>query len=291
MSVTDSFFRTLSLTDVILRVRDLDRVRAFYTERIGFQVTPGENGAVGLSPTGRPPVLLRLVHDPEAPPATPGSAGLFHIAFLYPDRPALGRALRGLLDDGMRVGGADHGVSEALYLTDPEGNGLELYADRSPADWPPSPGGGQVGMFTEPLDFPSLLHTARRSAGHALPAETRVGHLHLRVSDLDSAERFYAGHLGIPVRQRDYPGARFFGRDGYHHHLGANVWHSRRAVTPGAAGLARFTLRVADDEAYAVLARSLSGEGLVAAGNSTWLETRDGDGLVIRVTLRDEAGA
>lgn len=287
MSVSESFFRTLSLFDVVLRVRDLDRVRAFYNEQLGFQVVSTDAGEVALSPTGTPPTLVRLVHAPDAPQAAPGSAGLFHVAFLYPDRPALGGALRGLLDDGIRIGGADHGVSEALYLSDPEGNGIELYSDRPEADWPPSPGDGQVGMFTDPLDFPSLLHAARHAPVRALPARTRIGHIHLRVSDLDRAEAFYAGRLGIPVRQRDYPGARFFGRDGYHHHLGANVWHSRRPATPGALGLARFTVRIAADDDFAAIRRSLERDGLVRDGNSTWFETQDADGLTIRVTGRD----
>ncbi len=172
--------------------------------------------------------LLVLQAAPDAPPRPRGAAGLFHVAFLYPDRTALARALRRLLELDVPIGSADHGVSEAIYLSDPEGNGIELYADRPPEAWPPRGPDGQVTMYTEALDIPAVL-TLAHEPGPLLPPATRIGHVHLSVADLGHAERFYGDALGFAVTQRSYPGALFLGRDGYHHHVGANTWRSRQA--------------------------------------------------------------
>ncbi|HEX6212840.1 MAG TPA: VOC family protein [Methylomirabilota bacterium] len=283
MGTSDAFFQSLGLVDFQLRVRDLERVRRFYREVLGFREISAAPGRVAFSASGDPPALVTLEHAPDARQAPTGSAGLFHVAFLYPDRAALGRALERVSAVGLRLGGADHGVSEAVYLSDPEGNGIELYADRPAREWPPGGAEGDVAMVTDPLDFAGVLAAGRRTREAGMPPDVRVGHVHLRVSDLDRTDAFYTGLLGFAVRQRDYPGARFFGRDGYHHHLGANVWHSRRPAAAGALGLARFTLRFADAASFAPLARALRDAGLVVAGNATWVETRDPDGIPLVV--------
>lgn len=285
MGTSDAFFRNLTLTDLQLRVRDLDRTRAFYREVIGLHEVGASPSQVAFSATGELPALVVLEHAPGAPEAPPGSAGLFHMALLCPDRDALGAALVRVTEAGVRLGGADHGVSEAVYLSDPEGNGVELYADRPVADWPPGGPNGEVTMFTDPLDFQALLTAGRRTPGPFMPADTRLGHVHLRVSALEATERFYAGQLGFAVTQRDYPGARFFARDRYHHHLGANVWHSRRPALADALGLARFTMRFADVPAFETAARTLRSAGLVVSGNSTWVGTRDPDSIPLVLRL------
>jgi catechol 2,3-dioxygenase len=275
------FFAGVEFTDLTLRVADVAQVQAFYEDVLGFVHALRAPGVVALAPPGASRALLVLNSAPSAPPRPRGAAGLFHVALLYPDRPALARALRRVLDLGIPIGSADHGVSEAIYLSDPEGNGLELYADRARGDWPPSDD-GQVAMFTEALDLPSLL-TLTLAPGSLLPAETRIGHVHLSVADLDHAEQFYGGLLGFTVTQRNYPGALFLGRDGYHHHIGANVWRSRLPALPGALGLAELTIHIAHHaERDAVISR-LRDAGRVEDETGGRIAARDYDGITIAV--------
>lgn len=242
---SESFFRAVQLDNVTLRVADLDRTREFYEGTLGFEVRRAADGVLTLSTDGGVPVI-ELESSPLAPPRQPGSAGLFHIALLFPTRRSLGHMLSHLMGANIRLGSADHGVSEALYLADPEGNGLELYVDRPAAEWPPLDADGQVTMFTDALDLESLASAGAGAPDPLLPPGLRIGHMHLAVSSLARAEEFYGQRLGFTVRQRTYPGALFLARDGYHHHLGANTWRSRTAAAPGARGLVRFGLRFAD---------------------------------------------
>ena len=283
----DGYFSSIALTDVTLRVADAARMQAFYQDVLGFACRRAATGTAVLGPPDSDARLIVLEPAPDAPARPRGTAGLFHVALLYPDRAALARALQRLLDLGVPVGSADHGVSEALYLSDPEGNGLELYADRPREAWPAPGADGQISMYTEALDLASLLSEAH-APGPRLPPATRVGHVHLSVADLANAERFYAGRLGFEVTQRNYPGALFLGRDGYHHHLGANIWRSRHAAVAGVLGLAQFTIafrRQADLDA------ALGGSALAGAGRedgSGAAEVTDLDGLTVRLALADE---
>lgn len=243
MQLSDrNFFATASLTDITLRVRDLRRMLGFYRERIGLREIGRDGPKVGLSATGSAPALIVLVEDSSAPARSPSTTGLFHLALLLPDRAALAALVRRLTHQGVRFdGAADHGVSEAFYLSDPEGNGVELYADKPAASWPLA--GDDVAMVTEPLDYDSLLALGGPEApGAPLPHSTRMGHVHLSVSDLVSVEKLFVGSLGLSVRQRNYPGALFFAYDGYHHHLAANTWRGTRRPLAGSLGLISLTL-------------------------------------------------
>jgi catechol 2,3-dioxygenase len=207
--------RLLGLT---LRVRDLKAQLAFYRDLLGLEAE-ADPPRYRLFPRGRG-FLLDLIHDPEAPLRPYPSVGLYHFALLLPDGKALAAVFRRLLEGKAHFeGAADHGVSEALYFRDPEGNGLELYRDRPRGEWPEGP-----LMFTAPLNLESLL-----------------GHLHLHVPDL--AEAFFAGRLRMAVTLRTYPGALFFARDGYHHHVGANTWAGRRLAPEGSTGLVGYALK------------------------------------------------
>jgi catechol 2,3-dioxygenase len=247
MNTSDAFFRSVEFAELTLRVADVARVGAFYESELGFHRIKDDAREARFSPTGAEPALIVLEHAAAAAPRPRGTAGLFHVAFLYPNRAALARVFTRLVANGLRLGAADHGVSEALYLADPEGNGLELYVDRPVGQWPPPGADGQVAMFTEALDATSLMSAVAPTLGPLMAPETRIGHVHLSVSALDRAEAFYRDVLGFPVRQRDYPGARFFGRDGYHHHFGTNTWQTRTPAVAGALGLSRFSLRFAVD--------------------------------------------
>ena len=223
--------RLLGLT---LRVRDLKAQLAFYRDLLGLEVE-ADPPRYRLFPRGRG-FLLDLIHDPEAPLRPYPSVGLYHFALLLPDRRPLTGVFQRLLEAGVHFeGAADHGVSEALYFRDPEGNGLELYRDRPRGEWPEGP-----LMFTAPLNLESLLAENPRPA--PLPPETLLGHLHLHVPDLEEAEAFFAGRLRMAVTLRTYPGALFFAWDGYHHHAGANVWTGKRLAPEGSTGLVGYAL-------------------------------------------------
>ncbi|MEI2807628.1 VOC family protein [Albidovulum sp.] len=247
---------------VALTVRDIGAVAAFYETVIGLRPLASDGGLRRLGAGGR--VLLELRADPAARPADPRAAGLFHTAFLLPSRADLGAWLRHVA--GARVplqGASDHLVSEAIYLADPEGNGIEVYVDRPRADWPRE--GGRIRMATEPLDLPALASAARTPWAGA-PEGTVVGHVHLQVGAVAAAEEFYSGRLGFDLVTH-YPGAAFFSSGGYHHHLATNVWNSRGAGrrSEGAAGLAGVEL-LAGPEDHDRLAAALAASG----GTDPW---------------------
>ena len=227
---------------VRLTVSDLPRVRSFYERVLGLVSDAQDDGRVVLHAPGGP-ALVELHADTGAPPRDPRSPGLFHLAVLMPDRQALAVALARLAQTRWPLDGAsDHLVSEALYLSDPEGNGIEIYRDRPREQWQMAD--GHLAMATLPLDLENLLAELEDPASvePQSPPGTTMGHVHLQVSDLHAAEDFYSGLLGFDVMVRAYPGALFVSAGGYHHHLGLNTWHSAGSppAAPGAAGLRSF---------------------------------------------------
>ncbi len=251
----------LRVGSVSLAVRRLDRVAAFYQDVIGLEVITHEDGAIHLGVAGN--ALLELLHRPDAAPDDPASAGLFHTAFLMPSRTDLGRWLAHFRTLGQPLdGAADHLVSEAVYLHDPEGNGIEVYADRPRAQWHWRDGsnGRRVEMANQAIDMEGLLKIAETPWAGA-PAGTRIGHVHLRVGNVSEARRFYGDLLGMDVTAA-WDAAAFLSTGGYHHHLAANIWRSAGAGPrdPARAGLASMTLEVANSEALAGIKRR-AGEG------------------------------
>jgi len=214
---------------VRLQVASLSRSLAFYETVLGLRVLRREGSRVTLGPTGGDTVLIELSERPEAPPAK-GRLGLYHFAILLPDRAALGRFLNHLLALGVRAGSADHLVSEALYLHDPDGLGIEVYADRPREQWQVD--AGELVMDTLPLDGHGLSEAARGEPWQGMPAGTRMGHIHLHVGSLDRADAFYHLALGFDIMVRRYPGALFLAAGGYHHHLGVNTWAGPAAEPP-----------------------------------------------------------
>ncbi len=236
---------------VRLRVRELDRVSEFYQRVMGLQVLESSGSRAVLGVGDRP--LLLLDADSSLAPHDPRAAGLFHTAFLLPGRADLARWLMHVIENRVPLQGAsDHIVSEAIYLADPEGNGIEVYADRPPAMWT-SPD-GKIRMSTDPLDVEGLLQEAGDGKWNGFPETGLIGHVHLKVGDTAKAQTFYAGVLGFDL-MLDYPGAKFFGSGGYHHQLAGNIWNSRNAgVTPEhMAGLAEVTLRLRDPAMLAAI--------------------------------------
>jgi catechol 2,3-dioxygenase len=251
---------------VRLTVADLDRARAFYERALGLRATGGEGDVVGLGPPGGP-AIVELVGKPEAPRRPSRTTGLFHLAVLVPSRGDLAAALERVARAGWSFTGAsDHLVSEALYLNDPEGNGIEIYRDRSRAEWRRD-AGGELEMATLALDLEGLM--AERPAGDGeggMPPGTRVGHVHLQVADLAAAERFYAGVLGFEVTVRGYPDALFVSAGGYHHHIGLNTWAGEGAPPPppGARGLRSFEVALPGAEELERVAGRIQAAGLDA---------------------------
>ncbi|GAA0507210.1 catechol 2,3-dioxygenase [Halorubrum aquaticum] len=260
---------------VALRVGDLESTITFYRDVIGLSVLERNDAAATLGAGGTP--LLELAADPDAPERGRGDAGLFHTAFRVPSRGALGDALERIRDRWELDGASDHDVSEALYLADPEGNGVEVYRDRPREEWS-TVGDGQVRMVTEPLDLEGVAASA--TGEDRAPADTDVGHVHLEVTSIDAFERFYIAGFGFDLRAT-YPDARFVAAGGYHHHVGANTWNGRTEPAAG-RGIDWYEVVVPDDEARRALrerlpedvSESLAGNGFAVI---------DPDGIEIRV--------
>jgi catechol 2,3-dioxygenase len=279
-----------SMGAVRLTVSDLDRLRDFYRDAIGLTELPSDHDVVSLGTEERP--IVELVGDPDAPPRPPGTSGLFHLAILVPGRPDLARALQRIAEAGWHLSGAsDHLVSEALYLSDPEGNGIELYRDRPREEWPVRD--GVLQMDTLPLDLDGVLRELRREDAEAgMPAGTRMGHVHLNVGDLTAAEAFYSAALGFDVTVRGYPGALFVSAGGYHHHLGLNTWTGEGAPPPppGSRGLREFEIVLPNERALEEVERRISDRGIAhergGEGNEDVLRLSDPSGNRLAAVVR-----
>lgn len=244
---------SLQITSLKMRVQDLARSVDFYARQCGFVAQAHEPRQVVLATSADAPPMLTLQEDVTATQPPRNAAGLFHAALLLPSAPSLGGWMRLAASRGVEFDGfSDHGVSEALYFSDPDGNGLEFYADRPRGQWPYQ--NGKLAMITRPLALPQLLAQAGVPSEEPLAGAT-WGHVHLRVTDLDRSEAFYGATLGMAVMQRSIPGARFLAADGYHHHVGLNDWgHPRLPQPAGALGISQ----VAFSRAGPASARELS---------------------------------
>lgn len=251
---------------VTLRIQDLAGLTAFYRDAIGLSVLHEGSDMAELGVGGT--VLVRLLPGAIRPTA---ATGLFHLAILLPSRQALADWLSHAAHTGVRLEGAsDHLVSEALYLSDPEGNGIEIYRDRQRSEWPRRPDGG-IAMATERLDLDRLVGEAEAGPYAGMPAGTAMGHVHLRVGDTVAAESFYQGVVGLDLMVR-YPGASFLASGGYHHHIAGNIWGSRGAGArkTGEAGLDSFEIVARDAADFdAMRARILAAGGSEADGAPT----------------------
>src|SRR6185437_1670792 len=274
-----------TLGPVRLTVSDLDRSRAFYERAIGLRATELDDGTIGLGVPGGP-ALVELRGDSSAPRLNRRAPGLYHLAILLPTRLDLAFALARLVQAQWPLDGAsDHLVSEALYLSDPDGNGIEIYRDRPRTEWRYD--GGRLEMSTLPLDLNDLVGELRGATElqAEVPAGTRIGHVHLQVADLSEAEAFYHGVLGFDVVVRGYPGALFVSAGGYHHHIGLNTWHSAGgAPAPaGSVGLRSFTIELPDRRELAAVLGRIEAAGLATSPEADGVLVRDpwGTGIVL----------
>ena len=244
---------TFVLRQVSLVTRSLDRLLPFYRDTLGLVARRPDARTLSLHFSAASPAVITFIEEPAAVEPTGRVAGLFHVALLVPDRPTLAAVLARLIEHHQPLEGlSDHGVSEAIYLSDPDGNGLEIYRDRPRADWPMA--GERVAMFTRALDARGLLRDLPKPPPAAPLAHVTLGHVHLQVTALDPAREFYTGKLGLAVRQDDYPDALFLAADGYHHHIAVNTW-GQPAPRGGAplTGLSGFTAATAQAAATRAL--------------------------------------
>jgi catechol 2,3-dioxygenase len=247
---------------VHLTIANLDRSLAFYQDILGFQVHRREGATAYLGAGG--PDLLLLTERPEAQPVS-GVTGLYHFAILTPSRLALAQSLRHLAETKTSLQGfADHLVSEAIYLADPDGNGIEIYRDRPRSEWPRQ--NGQLQMASDPLDIEGILAEleAQPEPWTGLSPQTTLGHIHLHVATIPEAEAFYCDVLGFDLMLHYGPSAGFVSAGGYHHHIGFNTWAGVNAPPPppGAIGLRYFTIKLPDAAALAAVFESIEHAGV-----------------------------
>jgi len=286
----------LRIGSVKLAVSDLPRSADFYERVLGLPlISRDQNNAQLGADRERPALVLSEIE--EATPLSPHSTGLFHVAWLHPSRAALAASVRRIVGQRWPMeGAADHGVSEALYLSDPDGLGIEIYADRPRAQWERPAGGHGVKMVSLPLHLEDLLAQDQGGPVPLIAAGTGIGHVHLKVADVPRADAFYRDTLGFQ-EQAQIPSAAFLSAGGYHHHIGLNSWQSQGASPPPhtAPGLREVRFELSGANATAALERRLteaeaesSGDTPTGAENGTQLVVRDPDGHTLAFsTTRD----
>ncbi|SIR72169.1 VOC family protein [Natronorubrum thiooxidans] len=261
-----------------LVVTDLEAMIEFYQDVVGLAVQTRQETTATLGVDGTP--LLVLEQDEDAPPRRREQAGLFHNAFTVPSHTALGSALERIRTHWQLDGASDHYVSEALYLTDPEDNGIEIYTDRPEAEWPRADDGTvQIGTVALDLDDIAAQSDGRTEA----PPGTTVGHIHLEASSLEATRAFYVDTLGLTV-QTEVRSAVFLAAGTYHHHLGVNTWNGR-SQPAGGRGLAWFEFIVPDDSTLTTVRQRLEDATVAVDDAAAGIELTDPDGITIRLRV------
>jgi catechol 2,3-dioxygenase len=261
---------------VALRVHDLDQLAGFYETVVGLEVLCHDPERAVL---GAGDALLELIADPNASERSANETGLFHTAFRVPSRAALADAFSRVQEHWQLDGASDHLVSEALYLKDPEDNGIEIYHDRPRAEWPNNDD-GSVGMETLPLDLDEFRAIGQDSK--TVPSETTVGHVHLEVSSLAASRAFYVNGLGMRVRDRYGDEALFVAAGEYHHHVGLNTWNGRSEPRAG-RGLQWFELVLPDQEALDAVRTRFDRHGTAVSVTEEGITVTDPDGIELRL--------
>ena len=266
---------------VRLQVSDLQRSTKYYEQVLGLRLYTAARHTATLGVPGDDRPLIKLQTASGVTPARRGAFGLYHFAILLPDRAALGRFAAHLSALDMRFAMADHLVSEALYLSDPDGLGIEVYADRPQNTWRHHD--REIAMTTDALDLESVLAAGAGDTWDAAPTDTAMGHVHLHVGSLDAAEAFYHRALGFDKTVWSYPGALFLSAGGYHHHLGTNIWSPGPSPTPHHAQLLEWEVIVpAADDAQAV-GRSLRDAGYTTGDTAEGVTAADPWGTQVRI--------
>jgi catechol 2,3-dioxygenase len=274
----------LHLGPVRLQIADLGRSIAYYERVIGLRVLQRTASSAILAPHDDDTPLVELQERAGATPVPRrGRLGLYHFAILLPDRASLGRFVAHLTSIGEYAGMSDHLVSEAIYLTDPDGLGIEVYADRARSSWQIR--GRSIAIATLPLDAQDLVRAGGGEPWAGAPRGTRIGHIHLHVSDLDEAAAFYHAGLGFDRVVLELPGALFLSAGGYHHHLGTNTWAAGAVLASDRdARLVEWTVQLPSERDVYEAAQSLAGSGYGVTGEAKDVIATDPWGIRVRIT-------
>ncbi len=276
------------IQSVDLKIKDMERSLNFYSDLMGFKVIETVHNKSFLSANGQYPYLIKLEEDNSAIPRPGETTGLFHTAIRFPNRAELARVFLRLFDRKVKFQGfSDHLVSEAIYLADPDENGVELYTDRPKEDWVYKM--GQIEMDTLPLNLSTLTSELKdRDEWNGIHPLTDIGHIHLNVSDLKKAQEIYSMLLGFNITNSLYSGALFFSAGGYHHHIGTNVWSSRggKPAPENSMGLSGFTIKMPNENYLEFIKERAVEEGLLDKKSViNELVIRDLDHIKIRLVL------
>jgi catechol 2,3-dioxygenase len=268
---------------VRLQIADLDRSIEYYETVIWLRVVRRDHGVAALAPLDDDRVIVELHEKNGARPVgRRGAIGLYHFAILLPDRASLGRFVRHLSEIGAYAGMSDHFVSEAVYLTDPDGLGIEVYADRPRTSWTAE--SRQLTMTTLPLDVQNLVAASGNDRWTGMPAGTVLGHVHLYVRDIADDERFYHAGVGFDKVVWSYPGALFMSAGGYHHHLGTNTWAAGAPLsTDDDARLLEWEIVVPTSHDVEQAAAAIAGAGFETRRDGTDVAVRDPWGTQLRL--------
>jgi catechol 2,3-dioxygenase len=273
--------------NVTLKVRDLDKLIQFYTETIGLKILTRSDSAAQLSADGIKP-LLTLEGNPSLEQRPVRSAGLYHLALLVPARKDLANVLQHFIQTDTRLAGAsNHKFSEAIYLQDPENNGIEVYRDVDRKDWVRDEK-GKLPAVSEPLDVQDLLDEADNNKWNGLPEKTVMGHVHLNVTNIPEAEEFYMNVLGFEEQTRMAHHALFISAGGYHHHIALNIWNGPNAIPSpiDVTGLLHYEIVVPSAEVLDALKNSLQEHNIafIAEPNRIFVKDPAGNGIVIKIS-------
>ncbi|WP_239616001.1 VOC family protein [Cohnella mopanensis] len=285
--MSQSIHENTVLGQLKLKVSDLERSIRFYREVVGFQLLSQEGRLAKLSVDGKNTFLI-LEQLPNAVVVPRRSAtGLYHFAILVPTREDLGLSLRTLAESGIHIGQGDHLVSEALYIADPDNNGIEIYCDRPRSEWKKDSEGNYI-MGSDPVDIKGLLELAGDKPWNGLSKGTILGHIHLHVSDLAKSRQFYCDVLGFDMvaDAAEMMGAYFISAGGYHHHIGMNIWAGVGAPRPplNGTGLAYYTIALPSDEELDRVLAKLTTAGIPSVQENGYWQVKDPSGIEIRLT-------
>lgn len=272
---------------VALKVENLENMVKYYKEKIGLSVIKRSDKEASLGIKSTQTILIILKEIPKINKKR-RTAGLYHTAFLLPTREDLGNVLYSLIIKKVPIiGASDHGYSEAVYLEDPEGNGIEIYRDKPREEWDVKEDGRIAGITIE-MDAEGVLQAKSDQPSDRFPEGTKIGHVHLSVSDLKQTEKFYSEILGLDIKERYGEQALFFAADGYHHHIGSNIWLGKNLNVPEAKdrGLDYFTLTLSSTEEVGKVEQQLSSYEVPFTKENKSLVVKDPNGIQIKIDSR-----